>query len=574
MAGARFDTSEIVDAVIVGSGAGGAPVARELAEAGLRVVVLEKGRRYRDDELDHDEIRMCRRNFFVPFASDEPHTVRHGEAEPATRTTDGWISCVVGGGTVHMAGYFHRLHPVDFRLRSTLGKIPGSTIVDWPIAYDELEPFYARAEQEVGVSGVWRAHPFEEPRSADYPLPPLAENAFAARIDAAAKKLGVHPFPTPRAILSRDYRGRAACMFCSLCASYGCEIGAKSSTASSLIPAAEATGRCEVRPECMATEIPLGKDGRVTGVVYRQADGSNAFQRARVVVVACSAIESARLLLLSRSSRHPRGLANDSGLVGKNLLFSGQSKGEARFAHGAGKEWLRDAMPFVQRSMQDFYLLEKSAPSLRAGGGPGGGAGAWPGGVRKAGTILFALAHPNPIFTAERIAGGAPGALWGRRLKQALRDEGAGSRTLTFENFAEFLPTTGTYVDLDPEVKDRWGTPAARITLARHAHDSAANRLLAARGKELLDALGPDACRITEDDGVDMVLQGGTCRFGRDPATSVLDADCRAHGVPNLYVSDSSFMPTSGGVPFTLTILANALRVGAHLVARFKAGKI
>ena len=127
-------------------------------------------------------------------------------------------------------------------------------------------------------------------------------------------------------------------------------------------------------------------------------------------------------------------------------------------------------------------------------------------------------------------------------------------------------------MDLDPDVKDRWGQPVARITLERHPLDAQANRLLATRGKEILDAMGSDASRITEDDGQDMVLQGGTCRFGKDPATSVLDLDCRAHGVPNLYVSDGSFMPTLGGVPPTLTIMANAFRVGERLVARFKAG--
>jgi len=548
-----------VDAVVVGSGAGGAPVAYELASAGLKVVILEKGRRYRDEDFDHDEIRMCRRSFFTPSIADEPHTLRHGESEKATRVTAGWVSSIVGGGTVHMAGYFHRLHPIDFKLRSTLGGIPKSTVVDWPISYEDLEPFYTRVEQEVGISGVWHAHPFEEPRKSDYPMPPLAENGIAKQIDEACAKLGYHPFPTPRAIVSQSYRGRQPCMFCSLCASYGCEIGAKSSTLASLIPAAEATGLCEVRPECMATEIPVDASGRVTGVVYRTAAGESAFQPARCVVVACTALESARLLLLSRSARFPSGLANASGVVGKNLVFSGETKGEALFKRQGreGVAWLADRLPFVQRSLQDFYLLDRPVD-----------------GVRKAGTIGFALAHPNPIFTAERIAGSGSETRWGVRLKQALREEAVGARTLTFETFAEFLPTSGTYVDLDPDVKDRWGVPVARITLGRHALDVAANRLLAARGKEVLDALGPDSSKITQEDGQDMVLQGGTCRFGRDPATSVLDVDCRAHTVPNLYVSDSSFMPTSGGVPFTLTIMANALRVGAGLAARFKAGRI
>ena len=551
--------NEAVDVVVVGSGAGGAPVAYELASAGLKVVILEKGRRYRDEDFVHDEILMCRRQFFRPAITEEPHTLRDGEKSTATPTTAGWISNIVGGGTVHMAGYFHRLHPVDFKLRSTMGEIPGSTVVDWPITYADLEPFYARAEQEVGVSGVWRAHPFEEPRSGDYPLPPLAENAFAGQIDTACAKLGYHPFPTPRAILSRDYRGRQACMFCALCASYGCEIGAKSSTAASLIPAAEATGHCEVRPQSMATEIPVNASGRVTGVVYRDATGQNAFQPARCVVVACTALESARLLLLSQSSRFPNGLANTNGLVGRNLVFSGQTTGEALFKT-RGREssrWLFDAAPFVQRSMQDFYFLDRPVD-----------------GVQKGGTILFALAHPNPIVTAERISGTGVEARWGARLKKALREEALGGRTLTFENFAEFLPTAGTYVDLDPTTKDHWGARVARITLERHALDTAANKLLATRAKEVLDALGPDSSKIAIADGQDMVLQGGTCRFGRDPATSVLDVDCRAHTVPNLFVSDSSFMPTSGGVPVTLTILANAFRVGARLVSRFKSGQI
>ncbi len=546
-----------VDVVIVGSGAGGSPVAFELTRAGIKTVVLEKGRALADSDLDHDEIKMCRRNFFIPYPHQEPHTMRFGESGHSSRTNEGWTSNVVGGGTVHMSGYFMRMHPVDFRLRTTLGKVSGANISDWPIAYNDLEPYYARAEREVGVSGRWKTHPFEEPRSSDYPMPPLNEHKFADEIDAVGKKLGFHPFPTPRGIASRSYRGRMACMYCALCGSYGCEVRAKGSTSVSLLPVAQATGHLDLRPECMATEISVDASGRATGVVYRDKNGITQFQPAKVVVVAATAIESARLLLSSKSKRFPNGLGNDSGLVGKNLVFSGLGKAHGLFRHRGrpDRAWMTEPSPFIQRSMQDFYMLEKPVD-----------------GLQKVGTILFDFYHPNPINNAERVSGRGEGALWGKKLKEALRDQAAGARCVGFETFAEYLPTSGSYVDLDPDVKDRWGAPVARITIGRHELDLKATKLLTDKGLAVLNGLGADSTSVTITHGETKILQGGTCRFGTDPGSSVLNADCRMHLSPNVYVSDGSFLPTSGGVPLTLTILANAFRVGERLAKTLRKG--
>src|SRR5262249_2073337 len=183
-------------------------------------------------EMVHDEVKMTRRNFFVPYPKDEPHMVRHGEGETAQVTADGWTANVVGGGTAHYSGVFHRMHPCDMKAGSLIGKSvhKDSLAVDWPISYEDLEPYYAQVEREVGVSGVWKRHPFEEPRSADYPLPPLSEHPFAARIDQAGAKVGCHPFPTPRAVLTKAREGRDACIPCTTCGNYGCPSGAKGST--------------------------------------------------------------------------------------------------------------------------------------------------------------------------------------------------------------------------------------------------------------------------------------------------------------------------------------------------------
>jgi choline dehydrogenase-like flavoprotein len=550
---------ESVDVVIVGSGAGGAPVALELARAGAKVLVLEKGRALNPEEMIHDEISVCRRNMFVPYVRDEPHTLRVGHNAKAERTAEGWTANVVGGATVHFSGYFFRMHPVDMRLRSTLGAIKGTTVADWPITYDDLEPYYARVEREIGVSGRARSHPFEEPRSTEYPLPPLAEDAIAKRIDEAAARLGYHTFPTPRAILSEPYRGRPACGYCSLCGSYACEMGAKSSMAVSLLPAAVSTGRCEIRPRSMAVEVSVRPDGLASGVVYVDATQQRRSVGARCVVLACSALETARLLLMSRSALFPSGLANNNGLVGRNLLFSGMGKGQALFRRKRLSPPI-GRFPFVQRAMQDFYFNDDAVD-----------------GVRKGGTILFDWAHANPINTAEQIAraDAAGELLWGKALKDKLRSDVAGAWRLQFEVFAEYLPTNGTYADLDPDVKDHWGLPVARMTEeARHPHDRLCTSMLVARGMEVLRELGPDDVGESEARGTTRFLQGGTCRFGTDPGSSVLDPSCRAHEVPNLYVTDGSFLPSSGGVPITLTILANAFRVAGQIATRLQSHEL
>jgi choline dehydrogenase-like flavoprotein len=213
-----------VDVVVVGSGAGGAPMALQLARAGLKVVLLEKGPRYGEAEFTHDEIAIARRNFFMPLPWDEPHLWRVGQAGKYARTNDAWTANCVGGGTVHMSGFFYRLRPVDFRMKSMLGAPAGSTVVDWPIRYEDLLPYYEQAEEEIGVSGVVTNHPWAEPRRKPYPLPPLDEHPIAKEIDRAGKKIGVHPYPTARAINSRPYRGRAG-------ASTACSAGATAARA-------------------------------------------------------------------------------------------------------------------------------------------------------------------------------------------------------------------------------------------------------------------------------------------------------------------------------------------------------
>lgn len=544
------------DALIVGSGAGGGPLALALSQAGLDVLLLEKGPRYRREDYPGDGIEQARRRPFVPKLAEDPHTVVTLKTTKPVPTELGWIAVCLGGGTVHMGSYLYRFHPEDFRLRSRCG--PYEEIADWPFGYDELEPYYVRAEREVGVAGRGGATPFEGPRSAPYPLPPLDSHPLAGPLEAACRRRGLHPFPTPRAINSRPYQERPACSYCDHCAGYGCRTGAKGSVQEALIPRAEQTGRCEVRTECRVREIRVDRHGRATGCIYHDAAGEEREARARVVLVCCSAVESARLLLLSRSPRFPDGLANGSGLVGRHLQFHAVTMGQASFRIDRHPSLpLRPWHPFLGVSLLDHYFLPPGVSDFPKGG-----------------VLRFDMGLAHPLAAFDRLAGsgGSPGPLWGMELKRRLREEVQERRSVFFEGFHDFVPNDRTFVELDPEVRDQWGLPVARIHLDVPAHHRAAGRWLFERAGEILDDLGAEDFQALNVGGTSSYLVHGTCRAGTDRRSSVLDRWCRAHEVPNLYVVDGSFLPTSGGASPTLTILANSFRVADHVIARWRAG--
>lgn len=538
-----------VDFVIVGAGAAGGVIAKELSTAGFRVVVLEQGPYLKSSDFQHDEVKNLWESALVNDYKLQPNTFRKTEQETAKVKPAVFYGRMVGGGTVHFTANYWRFHEIDFIERSRWGPIAGTGFADWPITYAELEPYYTKAEEELGVSGLAGASPFDPWRSKPYPLPPLPVKSSGVLFERAAQKLGLHPFPAPMAILSRPYRGRAACIHCGFCELFGCEVDAKSSTLATVIPLAERTGRCEIRPGSYVRKIEVDGTGRVTGAVYFNEDGREAFQAAKAVVLCANGAETPRLLLMSKSSIFPDGMANSSGRVGKYLMFD-----SAAYAGGLFEHPLNEYKSVqVTRVLHDFYDADPKR-GFYGGGGIDARFDFYP--------ISFAL-------------DGLPKDLprWGAGYKAALKEYF--TRTMFLLSHSTTLPVEANSISLDPEVKDKWGLPVLRVTFKNHPDDLKTMQFLQDRELELLDAAG---ARKRWSFPVQEIEIGthllGTCRMGDNPNESVVNRYHRAHDVPNLFIVDGSSFVTSGRNQPTCTIQALAYRAAEDMIRLANNGEL
>src|SRR5262245_13286214 len=345
----RFDAQTDIDFVIVGAGAAGGIIAKELATAGFRVVVLEQGPYLQEPDFEHDEFKYRHQHAITNDYANQPNTFRRTPKEKARLQPAMIYGRQVGGGTVHFTANYWRFHEIDFVERSRLGAIAGTGFDDWPITYAELEPYYSKAEWEIGISGA--PGPFDAPRSKPFPLPPLPIKSSGVLAERAAQKLGWHAAPAPMAVISKPYRGRGACLHCGFCEFFGCEVKAKSSTLVSVIREAEGTGLCEIRPNSYVRRIETDKSGRVAGVTYFNEKRQEQLLTAKAVIVCANGAETARLLLMSKSASFPDRLANSSGKVGKYLMFNGHASAGSVFEHQLN-EFKSVA---VSRVIHDFY---------------------------------------------------------------------------------------------------------------------------------------------------------------------------------------------------------------------------
>ena len=537
-----------VDAVVVGAGAGGGVVAYVLARAGFRVVLLERGREIPFGESGHDELRSQRTtvlgNAFGPdddyYARQirSPLTGRFYRVKPSEGAYNNVAACV-GGGTASYGAMAWRFHPKDFQMLSSYGLVAGSTLADWPITYGDLEPYYERAEHEIGVSGKAGANPFEGPRKKGYPMPPLPYNQEAARLAAGARKLGWHPFPIPMAINSVERDGRAGCIACPHCVGFGCEVDAKNGTQNTVIPRAVKTGNCTLLTEAVAKEILTDAAGKAAGVAYYH-QGRLQEQPARVVVVACSATETPRLLLNSKSKAHPSGLGNANDWVGRNLQGHAYSG-----AYGLFEDEIFDGTgPAARVALCDFNHGNK---------GIAGGAMLANEFIRL--PYLFARSVRPPRMPR-----------YGLEFKKYVRDNY--KRSAGVKGPVQEMSLWDNRVEVDPKVTDHWGIPVAAITTRRHPRDAETGRFIAERAAEWLKASGARETwlQVANLNGTGGQHQAGTCRMGKDAKTSVTNPHGRLHGADNVYVADGSVLVTNGGFNPSLTIMALAFRTGERIV--------
>lgn len=540
-----------VNAVIIGAGAGGGVVARELAVAGLSVVMLERGRWPSNADCRKDDLRNQRTSAlghtFGPEDGLHPRVIVDGSGnkrivQPSEGGYQNNAACV-GSGTVSYGAMAWRFMPEDFRMRTHYGVPAGSTLEDWPVSYDDLESYYDKAEWEMGVSGDVGPDPFKGPRKRGLPMPPLAGSKECEILRAAAKRLGWHPFDVPMLRNSVPYNGRQACMRCRWCVGHSCEVNAKNGTHNTVIPTALATGHCQLRTGCMGKQI-LMNGSRATGVSYFDERGRLQEQPADMVIVAAAAIETARLLLNSKTAMFPQGLGNRYDWVGRNLQ---------------GHSYCRVAGIFDEVIYDDL--------------GPGSGVALSDFAHRNPGLVGGAMLTNEFLRSPIQFVGKTqPGvSRWGIEHKRWMRQYY--TRHISVGGPIQEIPMWDSRVEVDPEVKDAWGIPVARISGSKHEKTVETAKAMADKCAIWMKEAGALAIwpsvpgRAGTSGGQH---QAGTCRMGNDPKTSVVNRDCQMHEIDNLFIADGSVNVTNGAFNPALTILANAYRVGERIATTWK----
>ena len=534
-----FPTRDEVDFVIVGSGSAGGIIAKELSAAGHSVVVLEQGPHLQATDFTHDEWGIDQ-NYDMKWSTRQgyPQTFRKSENEEAElRDTVCGYAHNVGGSSVHFSGNFWRFRPIDFIEATVRGTIGGTNFTDWPITYEDLEPYYTKGDWEIGGSGL--QGPWDPPRSREYPCPPMPIKGSDVLLERAAKQLGLTPYPAPVAILSQPFNGRPGCIHCGFCNGFGCEVNAKSSSMIAMTPLALASGNCELRTGCTVSRVHTNEAGRVTEVVYWDAKNVEQAQRSRAVILCANGAETPRLLLMSESALFPDGLANSSGFVGQNLMFNGYASAVGLF-EAPVNAW--KSVP-TTRVVHDFYELD---PNIGFYGG-GGIAGRHP----SRGVPLDFGLDSGQLFDGPR---------WGIDYKNNLAHEF--SHVAAFDGHTTSLPLASNNVTLDPTYKDKFGRPAIRCTYMDHEDDLATMSWFLDKNTELMEAAGAIKMAGSYPEGGQEgnVHLLGTCRMGDDPTTSVINSNNRSHDVPNLFMCDGSTLVTSGRGQPTMTIMALAFR--------------
>ncbi len=524
----------------------------------------------RADQFRPDEINNNIRALVTTGskARSETPTFRTNPSQRARPATSGMTMMnAVGGTSIHYYGNSWRFHPWDFKARSESirrygpNSIPqGTTLEDWPLTYDELEPYYDTVEYEIGVAGkagniqgkIDRAgNAFEGPRQREYPMPPLRATEFTELMQTAANKLGWNPHRSPAAINSQPYRGRSACAYHGFCEQNGCHVNAKNSTAVTTIPAAQKTKNLTILERAHVTRIVVDSNGKVTGVQYLR-NGKEYFQPAKVVLLTAYTYENVRRLLLSTSKAFPQGLSNRHGQVGKHYI-----------AHWNGRECIglfpSDLNIWYGANAQAVVVNDWADDNFdHSGLGFIGGAS------------LTVSHEAHPIAAVDMPTFGRAPA-WGSKWKAFIR-QNAGRWRGAYAQCTSF-PYENTYLDLDPEARDPLGDPLCRITSGPKGNEPKASAFAAAKAEEWFRAAGAieviQVPAASEGPNLSWHAVGGT-RMGNNPETSVVDKWGFSHEAPNLGILGGSVLCAHGARNPTQTIQALSWRTAEHLVKNWK----